>query len=78
MPSILAILGLSVNALAAFRPAMTASVPELTKRTLSRLGDRKQLRDTFDRFRRGVDASGVMDSLDVYTRQALEVLTSGR
>ena len=46
--------------------------------TLSRLGDRKQLRDTFDRFRRGVDTSGVMDSVDVYTRQALEVLTSGR
>ena len=46
--------------------------------TLSRLGDRKQLRDTFDRFRRRVDASGVMDSVDLYTRQALEVLTSGR
>ncbi|MEE3373432.1 MAG: DUF1501 domain-containing protein [Planctomycetota bacterium] len=46
--------------------------------TLSRLGDRKRLRDTFDRFRRSVDNSGVMDSVDLYTRQALEVLTSGR
>ena len=46
--------------------------------TLTRLQSRKQLRDTFDRFRRGLDASGVMDSVDRYSQQALDVLTSGR
>jgi len=46
--------------------------------TLSRLQSRKKLRDTFDRFRRGLDASGVMDSVDEYSQQALQVLTSGR
>ncbi|MAV36295.1 MAG: hypothetical protein CMJ59_12660 [Planctomycetaceae bacterium] len=51
---------------------------ELGELTLSRLGDRKRLRDTFDRFRRGLDSAGVMDSVDLYTQRALEVLTSGR
>ena len=46
--------------------------------TRLRLGNRKRLRDSFDRFRRDLDASGVMDSVDLYTQQALEVLTSGR
>ena len=46
--------------------------------TLTRLQSRKQLRDTFDRFRRGLDASGVMDSVDRFSQQALDVLTSGR
>jgi len=46
--------------------------------TLNRLNDRRQLRSSFDQFRRGVDASGVMDSVDVYTQQAMDVLTSSR
>ena len=46
--------------------------------SLDRLNDRKQLRTAFDRFRRNVDDSGLLDSVDVYTRQAMEVLTSNR
>lgn len=44
--------------------------------TLERLGDRKQLRTSFDRLRRKVDASGVLESVDLYTQQAIDVLTS--
>ena len=46
--------------------------------SLDRLSDRSQLRTAFDQFRRKVDQSGVMESLDLYSRQALEVLTSSR
>jgi hypothetical protein len=46
--------------------------------TLGRLQDRKSLLDSFDRFRREADASGAMEGLDSYQRQALEVLTSSR
>ncbi|MBC8355974.1 MAG: DUF1501 domain-containing protein [Planctomycetes bacterium] len=62
-----------------FRPAdehkQSMSLGELS---LERLRDRRQLRTSFDRFRRGVDASGLMDSVDQYTNQAIEVLTSNR
>lgn len=44
--------------------------------TLDRLGDRKTLLTSFDRFRRDTDANGLMDGLDAFTRQALGVLTS--
>jgi hypothetical protein len=46
--------------------------------TLDRLTDRKQLRTAFDRFRRNVDDSSIMESVDLYTQQAIEVLTSSR
>jgi len=46
--------------------------------TLERLSDRKQLRTSFDRLRRQVDASRVLESADLYTQQAIEVLTSSR
>lgn len=46
--------------------------------SLDRLDNREQLLTSFDRFRREVDASGVMDGLDAYTQQALQVLTSSR
>ena len=46
--------------------------------TLDRLADRNQLLSSVDQFRRDVDASGVIDGLDVYTKQAVEVLTSSR
>jgi len=44
--------------------------------TRERLSDRKRLHASLDRLRHRVDASGVMESVDLYTRQAIEVLTS--
>jgi len=46
--------------------------------TLDRLGDRKALLASFDQFRRETDASGMMDGLDNFNRQAFGVLTSSR
>ena len=46
--------------------------------TLDRLGDRKALLTSFDRFRRDADASGMMDGLDAFNQQAFGVLTSSR
>lgn len=46
--------------------------------TLDRLADRKTLLTGFDRFRRDVDASGLMSGLDSFNEQAFGVLTSGR
>ena len=46
--------------------------------TLERLQDRKQLLNSFDRFRRDVDASGELAGLDAFERQALGVLTSSK
>lgn len=46
--------------------------------SVDRLAHRKLLRSSFDRLRREVDKSGVMSSVDLYTRQAMEVLTSSR
>jgi hypothetical protein len=46
--------------------------------TLDRLGDRKALLTSFDRFRREADASGMMDGLDNFNQQAFGVLTSSR
>ncbi len=45
---------------------------------LRRLADRRALLAGFDGFRRQVDAQGVPDSIDMYQRQAFEVLTSSR
>jgi len=46
--------------------------------TLERLRDRRQLLASFDRFRREADASGQMEGMDAFTRQAFGVLTSGK
>ena len=46
--------------------------------TLDRLSDRKQLLTSFDRFRRDVDASRLMEGLDAFNEQAFGVLTSSR
>ncbi len=43
-----------------------------------RLDDRKSLLNGFDRIRRQVDASGMMDAMDQFNRQATEILTSGQ
>ena len=46
--------------------------------TTDRLADRKTLLTGLDRIRRDVDASGMMDGLDVFTQQAMGVLTSSK
>jgi len=44
--------------------------------TTDRLGDRKRLLASMDRFRRDVDSSGMMAGYDAFTKQAMGVLTS--
>jgi hypothetical protein len=46
--------------------------------TLERLGNRHQLLTSVDRFRREADRSGAMHGLDVFTEQAMGLLTSSR
>jgi hypothetical protein len=46
--------------------------------TADRLEDRKQLLGSMDRLRRDIDASGSMEALDAFTRQAIGVLTSSK
>src|SRR6185503_8108558 len=43
-----------------------------------RLGDRRSLLASFDGFRRQADNARLADGIDVYQRQAFEVLTSAR
>ncbi|MDP6443319.1 MAG: DUF1501 domain-containing protein [Pirellulaceae bacterium] len=51
---------------------------KLTGVTPERLGDRQALLNSFDRMRRDVDTSGLMEGVDVFTEQAFNVLTSSR
>ena len=46
--------------------------------SLERLSDRRQLLQSFDRFRRDVDRTGLMEGLDSFHEQAFDVLTSSR
>ena len=46
--------------------------------TLERLADRRALLASFDKLRRDVDASGLMDGIDRFNEQAMGVLTSSR
>src|SRR5579862_1543563 len=46
--------------------------------TLDRLADRKALLASFDRFRRDVDASGMMAGMDAFNQQAFGMLTSSK
>ncbi len=46
--------------------------------SLERLADRKSLLTCFDRFRRDMDSSGLMEGLDTFNEQALGVLTSSK
>ncbi|MBI3418325.1 MAG: DUF1501 domain-containing protein [Verrucomicrobia bacterium] len=46
--------------------------------TLDRLADRRALLSGFDRFRRDVDASGLMEGLDSFNEQAFGMLTSSK
>jgi hypothetical protein len=44
--------------------------------TLDRLADRKLLLTSFDKFRRDLDGSGMMEGIDVFNEQAFGILTS--
>lgn len=44
----------------------------------SRLGDRRELAKNFDRLRRDVDATGVMNVTDEFNRRAVDILTTGK
>ncbi|MFN0020042.1 MAG: DUF1501 domain-containing protein [Pirellulaceae bacterium] len=44
----------------------------------ARMADRQRLAKDFDRLRREVDTSGVMDVTDAFNRQAVEILTTGK
>jgi hypothetical protein len=44
--------------------------------TPDRLSDRNELLTAFDRFRREADASGKMEGMDVFTKRAMNILTS--
>lgn len=44
----------------------------------NRLDDRIGLKRDLDRFRREIDASGVMESMDDFNRRAIDIVTSGR
>ncbi len=46
--------------------------------TYDRLSDRKALLSSFDRFRRETDSSGRMNGIDVFTEQAMGILTSSK
>lgn len=46
--------------------------------TLDRLSDRRQLLASFDKFRRDVDASGMMSGVDAFNDQAFGLLTSSK
>ena len=46
--------------------------------SLERLGDRRQLLDAVDGFRRQVDSSMAIESLDTFNQQALSILTSSK
>ena len=46
--------------------------------TLDRLADRKLLLASFDKFRRDLDASGMMEGIDVFNEQAFGILTSSK
>ncbi len=63
----------------AFRPNGEGQADmQLNGITADRLQDRQRLLDSMDRLRRDVDASGSIDALDAFTRQAIGVLTSSK
>ena len=51
---------------------------KLNDLSLDRLRDRRSLLTSFDRLRRDVDASGMMESMDAFDQRALNVLTSSK
>ena len=65
---------------APFEPNKGSGMDDMTLNgvTLDRLADRKTLLEGFDKFRRDVDASGLMSGLDTFNEQAFGVLTSSK
>lgn len=65
---------------APFQPNKGSGLDDMTLSgvTLDRLADRRALLTSFDKFRRDVDASGLMDGLDAFNQQAFGVLTSSK
>jgi hypothetical protein len=65
---------------APFKPSDEAGKEDMVLNgiTLDRLADRRALLQSFDRFRRDVDASGAMDGVDAFNRQAFGLLTSSK
>jgi hypothetical protein len=65
---------------AAFRPSGPAREDMKLAEgvNVDRLSSRETLLTSFDRFRREVDASGMMHGMDSLNRQALEILTSSK
>jgi hypothetical protein len=62
-----------------FRPAGEGKADmTLNGVTIDRLADRKALLASFDQFRRDVDATGLMEGMDVFNQQAFGVLTSSK
>jgi hypothetical protein len=62
-----------------FRPmGPTRSDMELQGITYDRLSDRETLLASVDRFRRAADASGKMEGLDAFNKQAMGILTSSK
>jgi hypothetical protein len=67
------------NAQSPFRPmGPTKSDMVLNGITPARLADRHSLLKSVDRFRRDADATGMMNGMDVFTEQAMGVLTSSK
>ena len=46
--------------------------------SVERLDDRRALHASFDRLRNNIDASGMMDGVDLFTQQAMNVLTGSK
>jgi hypothetical protein len=66
-------------AFAAFRPNGAGMEDlKLNGVSLDRLEDRKELLTGFDNFRRDLDNSGLVEGLDAFKQQALNVLTSSK
>ena len=65
---------------APFQPNKGSGLDDMTLSgmTLERLADRRALLEGFDRFRRDVDATGLMEGLDAFNQQAFGVLTSSK
>jgi hypothetical protein len=65
---------------APFQPNKGAGKEDMTLNgvSLDRLTDRRALLEGFDKFRRDVDASGMMNGLDAFNQQAFGILTSSK
>ncbi len=63
----------------AFQPSGQAMANmKLNGVSLDRLGDRRRLLSSIDRFRQHIDRSAIYESADTFTRQAFDVLGSSR